>query len=78
MSDWSRVDGRELMRTGLLRRLNEATLWPLGMALAVDVNTGEITLRRLDPWEVIASTADPDKLLEDAIALEAFMRSRIR
>jgi hypothetical protein len=77
VSEWTRVDGRELQWTGLLRQANEATFWPLGMALAVDVETGEITLRRIDPWEVIEPGDLNHERLQSAIALEAFMRSRI-
>lgn len=78
MSTWARVDGRELQRSGLLRFVNEATLWPLGMALGVNMRTGTITLHRVDPWEVVEPNDKPGERLEAAVALEAFMRSRIR
>lgn len=57
----ARLTPKELHKSGLLYHVNETVLWPLGLALAVDVDpvTGEYQpgLEMIDFGEVIQ---DPD------------------
>ena len=62
---WSRMDLAEFHKAGLLWRVNEAVLWPLGLALSMQIEEdgsySGLFVQRVDPMDPIWSGATPEE-----------------
>lgn len=82
MSDMEWMPEQEFHESGLLWHVNQAILWPLGLALAVTRNDdgsyveGLRVLRRV-PFEAIWSGATEAEAEAQADRLAAWMRDRL-
>lgn len=78
---WSRMDLAEFQQSGLLWRVNEAVLWPLGLALTYD--TGDETapphlfVQRVDPFDTIRSGATVEEYEDYLTRFTTWLRKRL-
>jgi hypothetical protein len=84
-AQWSRMDLKEFHDSGLLAHVNQAALWPLGLALTVSVDKEgdemeylELFIQRLDPFEPIVSGDSPKAQERRADALAEWIKERVR
>jgi hypothetical protein len=78
---WSRMDLREFHKSGLLWQVNQSILWPLGLALAIQVeadgSVSELFVQRLDPADAIVDGATSEEREDKAERLLAWTRERL-
>lgn len=79
---WSRMDLKEFHEAGLVWRVNEAVLWPLGLALTIakDNETGEYTelfVQRVDPFDTIVSGSTKEELESYLSRYTDWLRERL-
>jgi hypothetical protein len=75
------MDLAEFHKAGLLWRVNEAVLWPLGLALSVaveeDGSYSDLHVSRVDPMDLIASNATPEEQGDYLDRYAAWLRQRM-
>jgi len=78
---WSRMDLAEFHKAGLLWRVNEAVLWPLGLALSVQIEEdgsySGLFVQRVDPTDPIWSGATPEEQEDYLDRFAVWVRQRM-
>ena len=77
---WSRMDLKDFHQSGLLWHVNNAVLWPLGLALTVAREGDEyqeLFVQRIDPFDAIDDGATHEERVEHLDTLTAWLRNRI-
>ena len=82
MNDWRRMSNQELHESGLLWHINEAVLWPLGVALTVvqeedGTYATDLYVQKTEPFEPIVSGASSEDTDKHADVFAAWMRARL-
>jgi hypothetical protein len=80
VSKWSRMDLAEFHRSGLLWHVNQAVLWPLGLALTVDRDGDEyheLFVQRIEPFDAISDGATDEEREEHINTLRDWMKGRM-
>jgi len=75
------MDLREFHESGLLWQVNQATLWPLGLALTANIEEdgsySELYVQQFDPFEPMVDGATPEERDAKADRLAAWMKERL-
>ncbi len=83
MKGWSEMDLKEFHESGLLWQVNQSVLWPLGLALTVELDKDtdpptytRLYVQRVDPADAIVDGATPEERVSKANRLLAWMKER--